>query len=210
MSEAFPAGIVRRVKSGVAIVSTLLAAAAVMRLLSSALHVPMRDWLAGLLAAYAHLTHPIVDWTIGLVPALFGYALRPAAKDGLILYGLGAGACYRALQAQVAALPERRRPEPQTRKHKLLFAAFAAAWPLMLKVMLTDTRNYYRHKREGAPRGILVWRKETPAGPPEEIDLEKEGGPDALRYFLRELFFVFLIVAVCMALNAAGVITLPD
>lgn len=123
----------KRVKDGVRIAGTLLAAAAVMRTVARAAEIPVRDWLASLLAFYAELLHPIVEYTIGLVPAAFGYALLPVTKDVLIFYGLFAGSLYRTLHS-----------DRETGPDGWMWKMWAAlAWPLVLFLFLYAAKVRY-------------------------------------------------------------------
>jgi hypothetical protein len=171
----------KRVKDGVRIVGTLLAAAAVMRVVARAAQLPVGDWLASILALYADLLHPIVHYTIGLVPAAFGYELLPVTKDVLILYGLFAGSLYRSLHGD-GETP----PEPKGRMWKV---QAALAWPLVLLLFLAAAKALYVNRERD-------WMAEA---------FVQQG----LFTFLRELGFVLLIVAACLLLNAAGILKMP-
>jgi len=171
----------KRVKDGVRIAGTLLAAAAVMRVVARAAELPVRDWLAGVLALYAELLHPIVHYTIGLVPALFGYELLPVAKDVIIFYGLFAGSLYRALRSD-----DEKATELDGRMWKV---GAALAWPILLFLFLAAAKARYLNRKKD-------WLTEA---------FVQHG----LFAFLRELGFVLLIVAVCLLLNAAGILKMP-
>ena len=177
MGEGRLKGAVKRVKDGVRIVGTLLAAAAAMRVVARVAEIPVGDWLAGILALYAGLFHPIVQYTIGLVPAAFGYSLLPVTKDAIILYGLFAGSLYRSLRGDV--------PGQESPRWKIWAALL---WPLILFILLYAAKiRYWNGERD--------WGTEAFVG--------------GLFVFLRELGFVLLIVATCLLLNAAGILTMP-
>lgn len=75
---------------------------------------------------------------------------------------------------------------------------------------LTAWRSLSWRRKENR-RIWRVWPKDSDprTDAPIVIDMDEIGGPIALKRFFKELFFVVVIVAVCMLLNPAEVLKQP-
>jgi hypothetical protein len=188
----------KRLASGVQLIGTLLAAAAVMRILARAFGIPLNGWLSAILTAYHNLLHPVVDYTVGLVPAAFGYQLLPVAKDAMIFYGVLGASLYRAIRSdreilRISVGIGAGKTELET---QLEVALLAALWPIVVVMSVAATRRYLQGRRSYRPYYNMI--------------NDRLAGPSSLLAFLKELLFVLVVVAFCMLLNASGVIHMPE
>jgi hypothetical protein len=166
-----------RVSDGVQWISRLVAAAAVLSLLSKFMSVPPSTWIDTVLAAYRALFHPIVDGTIGLIPRVFGRVLLPATKDAIIVYGILCGSVFRAFVALSRDTEER---EP-----RLALILPSIFWPISLawgfSVLVVFARVF--PEEQGNPsRGALMLSKAV----------------------AKELLIIIVVAAIAIALNAVG------
>lgn len=206
-----------RLEEGVRFASLLIGTAAVLRLLVQYAGLPVRAWLRAFLDAYIALAHPIVDYTIGLIPLLFGYHLLAGAKDGLVLYALLAGSIFRAVRRAFARAPEvyagiGREPPVLEKRHLLVLRVLVMLWPLLLvmvPVWLVGYRlNRDRFFEQNNPFELL-------GASPETSRRAMEGAMvlaalRALAAILRELFYLAAVVAFVAVLGWAGLIGLPE
>jgi hypothetical protein len=167
-----------RISGGLEAVSRLVGAAAVLSMLARATAIPLSKWFAAGLNAYAAVFHPIVDHTIGLVPAAFGLALLPVAKDAIVLYGMVSGAFFRTFQ-QI--------PREEGENPTLQTIGMSLTWPVSIPVVL-----------------FLVWALDGVAGGNPEAP--RWLARFFRRSVTRELLLIVVIVALAAALNAAGVL----
>jgi hypothetical protein len=179
---------------GVGFIGKLAGAAAILKMLGDAFRLSLADWLRAVLDGYARLFHPIVDYTIGLVPRLFGWELLPWAKDLIVLYAVFAAALGRVAVANVRRY-DGDSADLLDRDHVIALAYNMAIWPVIM-------RSQVRIKKK-----MAAFEKQYPDRIQELPDwylTDVEKAKLNVRQYKVELLTIIAIVVLAILFSLAG------
>ncbi len=182
------------ISDGVAFIGRIVGSVAIIKLALRAVGKPPSDWLAAILKAYTDLFDPLVDYTIGLIPRIFGYTFESWAKDLLVIHALIASAVARAVVAQADEDQIQPGSLPSAVQWVGVFLASFLFWPFLAFVTLITgpILSLGASRRKNDPIFQAYWTKRSAYFVP------------LARKWRRELLLVFAIVAIAIVLNAAG------
>ena len=179
--------------SGVDVVGRLVGAMALTKFAVRALDAPVSSWLSNILSAYQTLFHPLVEYSIGLLPRVFGFELIPAAKDATVVYAMFGAIVYRSGYKYFRPSKRAEESELSTRLH---VAFFGLIWPIFVSYLTLKIR-----KDQKAAIEMLAT---SPSELKTEIEWHRRINKMILRLLVRELSFVCGIAGAAIVLNAAG------
>ena len=183
------------ISEGVTFVSRVVSAVVIIKFALRVMKTQPSNWLAGFIKAYTDLFHPIVDYTIGLIPSIFGYAFLPSTRDLIVVNSFIASAVARAVIAQAKEHQRSSSSVPRWLQWIGVVVVCFLFWPALAFVTLVT-------------------------GPLLSVGAETRSKTDPIfrahwqqrsDYFLplarkcrRELLIAFAIALIAIALNAAG------
>jgi hypothetical protein len=182
------------VSEGAATIGKLVAAISVVKLLVRGLEMPLSSWLSAALNAYTTVFHPVVDYTVGLVPMIFGQEFLPWVKDLIVIYALFGSALARVGRAN-ATYYEPDIKDATKLEYVFGYAYLAVVWPLML-------RSQVRVVREAAAFEALAKAEGLPLRSGWRVNADK--AKRNVQEFKKELLIVFGMAAAAVFLNAVG------
>lgn len=167
----------KSVSAGVDWLGKAIAGVALAKFVLHTFSMPATQWIGILLAAHSKLFYPIIDYSVGLIPRIFGMSFSDNGRDAILIYSLFGASAYRVLHRTMADF-----------KWRTPFClAVATVWPVTTIAIFGQVAILY----------FLL--------PSDEMEGAEIMDYLIVSYF-KDLITVIAIAATATVLNAAGLL----